>query len=91
MRSVTFISRNAGIGNDFLVLNLRVSRAIRIREGVKLEGLAEGFNVTNRANGVTRNTNFGSAAYPGNPVSTFSQITAVGDPRTFQLGLRLTF
>ena len=58
---------------------------------VKLEGLAEGFNMTNRANPLTRNTNFGSGAYPGNPVSTFNQITAVADPRTFQFGARLSF
>jgi hypothetical protein len=58
---------------------------------VKLEVLAEGFNVTNRANTVTRNTNFGSGVYPTNPLSTFNQITAVGDPRTFQFGTRLTF
>ncbi len=91
VRSVTFIPRNAGVGNDFFALNLRVSRAFRIANAVKIEGLAEGFNVTNRANGVTRNTNFGSGVYPTNPVSTFNQITAVGDPRTFQFGVRLTF
>ena len=58
---------------------------------VRLEGLVEAFNVTNRVNNLTRNTNFGSGAYPANPVPTFNQITAVGDPRTVQFGLRLTF
>ncbi len=91
VRTVTFIPRNAGLGNDFFALNLRVSRAFRITDGVKIEGLAEGFNVTNRANALTRNTNFGGGVYPTNPVSTFDQITAVSDPRTFQLGVRLTF
>jgi hypothetical protein len=91
VRSVTFIPRNAGIGNDFFTLNLRATRAFRIRNGVRLEALVEAFNATNRVNNLTRNTNFGSGAYPTNPVSTFSQITAVGDPRTFQFGLRLTF
>jgi carboxypeptidase family protein/TonB-dependent receptor-like protein len=91
VRSVTFIPRNTGIGNDFVTLNLRVSRAVRITDSVKLEGLAEGFNVTNRVNPLTRNTNFGSGVYPTNPVSTFNQITAVGDPRTFQLGARVSF
>ena len=91
VRSVTFIPRNAGIGNDFLTLNLRISRTFRMTDTIKLEGLAEGFNITNRANPLTRNTNFGAGAYPATPVSTFNQVTAVGDPRTFQFGLRLIF
>ena len=57
----------------------------------RLELFASAQNVTNRVNAVTRNTNFGPGAYPTNPVSTFNQITAVGDPRTIQFGVRLTF
>ena len=38
-----------------------------------------------------KNTNFGPGAYPSSPSSTFNQITAVGEPRSVQLGLRLTF
>ena len=89
VRSVEFIPRNAGIGNDFLALNARLSRALRISNGVKLEGLVEAFNLTNRTNNVTRNANFGSGSYPSNPVSTFNQTTAVGDPRTLQFGVRV--
>jgi len=88
---VTLISRNAGIGSDFFSLNLRLSRAFPIAGGVKAEGLVEAFNLTNRANPLTRNSNFGPGAYPMNPVATFNQITAVGDPRVVQFGLRLTF
>ena len=91
VRSVTFIPRNAGVGNDSFTLNLRISRAFRLTDTVKLEGLVEGFNVTNRVNPLTRNTNFGAGMYPASPVSTFNQITAVGDPRAFQFGARLTF
>jgi carboxypeptidase family protein/TonB-dependent receptor-like protein len=91
VRAVSLISRNAGIGSDFFTLNLRVSRFFRIAGDVKVEGLVEGFNLTNHVNVLTRNTNFGPGAYPTNPVSTFNQITAVGDPRSFQFGLRLTF
>ncbi len=91
VRSVTFIPRNAGIGNDFFALNVRLSRVFRVTDGLRIEGLAEGFNVTNRANPLTRNTSFGAAVYPNDPVSTFNQLTAVGDPRTFQFGIRLTF
>jgi len=56
-----------------------------------VEGLGEAFNLTNRVNVVAVNGNFGAAAYPGQPLSTFGQSTAVGDPRTIQLGLRLHF
>jgi hypothetical protein len=91
VRAVNFISRNAGIGSNFFSLNARVSRTFRITRGVRVEGLVEAFNLTNRVNNLTRPTNFGPGVYPTNPVSTFNQITAVGDPRTFQFGLRLTF
>jgi hypothetical protein len=91
VRSVTFIPRNAGVGNDSFTLNLRISRAFRMTDTVKLEGLVEGFNITNRVNPLTRNTNFGAGVYPANPLSTFNQVTAVGDPRAFQFGARLTF
>jgi hypothetical protein len=58
---------------------------------VQVEGVAEGFNLTNRQNNVAINGNFGSGAYPTNPSTTFGQITAVGDPRSFQLGVRMRF
>jgi hypothetical protein len=91
VRAVTFIARNAGVGSDFFSLNLRVSRAFRISGGVRVEGLIEAFNLTNRVNNLTRNNTFGAGVYPTNPVSTFNQITAVGDPRAFQFGMRLSF
>jgi hypothetical protein len=86
-----YISRNAGTGFDFLNLNVRVSRSFPIRERVRLEGIAEAFNLLNHTNGVTLNGTFGSGAYPTNPLPTFKQITAVADPRTLQLAVRLSF
>ena len=86
-----FIPRNAGVGSDFFNLNLRLSRKFEVSRRVEIEGLLEGFNVTNRTNAVARNTNFGAGAYPDAPSAAFGQITAVGDPRTLQLGMRLTF
>ncbi len=91
VRSVAFIPRNAGIGSDFFSVNLRVSRAFRIAEDVRVEGLVEAFNATNRVNSLTRNGTFGPGAYPANPLPTFDQITSVGDPRTLQFGARLIF
>ena len=86
-----FIERNAGTGSDFLSLNLRLSRTFRLGGRVQLEALAEGFNLTNHRNVLTRNGNFGAGAYPANPSPTFGQITAVGEPRSFQFGARVRF
>ena len=86
-----FIERNAGIGSDFFHVSLRVSRAFRLTGRARLEALAEGFNLTNHVNVLTRNTNFGSGAYPTDPLPTFNQITAVGEPRSFQFAARLRF
>jgi hypothetical protein len=86
-----FIERNAGVGRTFFSLGLRVSRSFRLSGRVRLEALAEGFNLTNHGNVLTRNANFGAGAYPTNPSPTFGQITAVGEPRVFQFGLRVRF
>ena len=86
-----FIERNAGIGSDYFSLSARLSRTFHLTRRVELEALAEGFNLTNRQNVVTRNANFGPGAYPTNPSPSFGQITAVGDPRSFQFGLRVRF
>ena len=86
-----FIPRNAGTGPDFFSLNLRVARTFRFGSHLRVEGLVEGFNLTNRMNVVTINGNFGAGAYPNNPSSNFGQILAVGEPRSFQFGVRAKF
>ena len=86
-----FIGRNAGSGFDFFNVSARISRTFPVGEHIKLEALCETFNALNHVNGVTLNGSFGAGAYPANPASTFKQITAVGEPRTAQLALRLTF
>ncbi|MBI3491359.1 MAG: hypothetical protein HY047_06200 [Acidobacteria bacterium] len=86
-----FIERNAGEDPDFFSLNARLSRTFPLGGRARAEALAEVFNLTNRQNNVTLNGNFGAGAYPASPSSTFGQITAVGDPRSLQLGLRFRF
>ena len=85
-----FIPRNAGDGPGFFSVGLRVSRPFTIGR-VRAEGLVEGFNVTNHTNVVTVNGNFGGGAYPADPAPNFRTATAVGDPRTVQLGVRVRF
>ena len=87
----SFVARNAGVGSDFLTLNVRASRLVRIDGRFQIEAIAEAFNLTNRINVVTRNAAFGPGAYPTNPSPTFRQVTAVAEPRAFQFGMRMRF
>ena len=91
VRQAAFIPRNAGTGSDFFTLSLRVSRAFRLGEATRLDALVEAFNLTDRVNPITRNNTFGAGSYPSNPVPSFNTITAVGDPRTVQFGVRFIF
>jgi hypothetical protein len=86
-----FIDRNAGEGPNFFSMSLRLSRAFAIGESMKVEGLVEVFNLTNHTNVVTINGNFGAGAYPTNPSAAYGQVTAVGDPRSAQFGVRFRF
>jgi Carboxypeptidase regulatory-like domain/TonB dependent receptor len=86
-----FIERNTGVGDDFFSLSMRLSKSFRVAGTLDVETVAEAFNLTNRRNDVARNTNFGPGPYPGSPLPDFGQVTAVGDPRAVQFGLRLRF
>ena len=91
VRRVEFIPRNTGTGGDFFTVSLRISRSFRLTGGSRIEGLIEAFNLTDRVNPITRNTTFGAGSYPLNPVASFNTVTAVGDPRTLQFGVRIIF
>jgi hypothetical protein len=86
-----YINRNAGVGFDYLSVGARLSRSFQVTEKVRLEAIAEGFNLTNHVNGVSLNGAFGTGMYPTNPAANFRQVTAVGDPRGFQLAMRVGF
>ncbi len=86
-----FIGRNVGTGADFFNLSGRLTRNLRVSDRVRLQLIAEGFNLTNHVNAVSLNGVFGTGSYPSNPSPTFRQITAVSDPRALQFALRLAF
>jgi outer membrane receptor protein involved in Fe transport len=86
-----YIPRNSGNGTAFFSFNARLGYTFRMAARWQLELLAEGFILTDHVNVVTRNTNFGVGSYPANPSPAFNQITAVGDPRSFQFGARIRF
>ncbi len=86
-----FIGRNAGVGDEFFSFNLRLSRVFRLPGAASIEASAEAFNLTNAVNETARNGNFGGGAYPTAPSATFNQVTAVSDPRSWQVALRVRF
>jgi hypothetical protein len=68
--------------------DLRISRALAFSATNRLELMLEGFNLFNRANVVNVNNTIGTGATPS---PTFQQVTAVGDMRQLQLGVRWSF
>ena len=88
------IGRNAGIGFDSFTLNPRLSRTFALTDRFKLEGIAEAFNSLNHRNDMVPGGTFGTGAYPASPVTSptrFGAATAVGDPRSVELALRISF
>jgi hypothetical protein len=86
-----FVARNSGAGPDFFSVNARVSRSFKAAGRLRVDAMAEVFNLTNHTNVVALNGNFGPGAYPLDPSTAFGQATAVGDPRSAQMAIRLTF
>lgn len=94
-------------GDSFLAHDLRVTRTVSITEKVKLNLIAEGFNVLNIANLGGYSGSLTSAAYIrptataagrpnpnnvfGQPTSRVSPIFGTGGPRAFQFAARLSF
>jgi hypothetical protein len=87
----TSIPRNAGEGIDFLNLKVRLSRTFQLRPAPSSKHWRRVSNLTNHVNVLTPNGNFGAGTYPSSPSPTFGQITAVDEPRSFQLGARVRF
>jgi hypothetical protein len=88
------LGRNSGITHGYASLDLRVTRAVRFGERVRLDLIAEGFNLFNRfneasASGFFLDVNaFNQRASNGRY---YSRSTASFDPRQFQFGLKLNF
>lgn len=78
-----YIPRNSGHNSDFFTVNARLTRTFALTERLKMDALAEAFNLLNHRNNLTKNATSTSAA--------FGQVTSVNDPRSLQLALRLKF
>jgi hypothetical protein len=88
------LGRNRGITHPFATFDMRVSRSIRFSERIRLELIAEGFNLFNRFNEGSASPNyrdinaFGQRDKGGR---FFSSPTAAYDQRQFQFGAKLNF
>ncbi|MBA3767414.1 MAG: hypothetical protein H0W99_10570, partial [Acidobacteria bacterium] len=88
------LGRNRGITHGYASLDLRVTRAIRLGERVRVDVIAEGFNLFNRFNEAAASPDFrdvnafrqrdGAGRFYSRPTASF-------DPRQFQFGLKINF
>ncbi len=88
------LGRNFGLTHSYVSLDLRIAKLVPIGERVRLELIAEGFNLFNRFNEAAAspfiddvrafNLRAGNGRY-------YSRPTAAFDPRQFQFGLKLNF
>jgi len=88
------LGRNLGLTHSYQSLDLRVARNIFLGERLRLEVIAEGFNLFNRFNEAAVSPNFQDVNLTGERTSNGryrSRSTAAFDPRQFQFGLRLSF
>ena len=87
------LGRNRGITHGYASFDLRVTREVRLTEKVRLQLIAEGFNLFNRFNEAAASPFFSdvNAFAQRDGDRYFSRPTAAFDPRQFQFGLRLNF
>jgi hypothetical protein len=88
------LARNFGLTHSYMSLDLRLSKLVPIGERLRLELIAEGFNLFNRFNEASAspfiddvrafNQRAGNGRY-------YSRPTAAFDSRQFQFGLKLNF
>jgi hypothetical protein len=88
------LGRNMGITHKFASLDLRVMRSVRFGERVRLDLIAEGFNMFNRFNEASASPLFSDVNAFGQRASNgryYGRPTASFDPRQFQFGLKMNF
>ncbi|CAN5662163.1 hypothetical protein BH24ACI1_BH24ACI1_12670 [soil metagenome] len=88
------LGRNLGMTHSFASFDLRIARAIRFGERVRLDLIAEGFNLFNRFNEASASPFFTDVNAFGERTKSgryFSRPTASYDPRQFQFGAKLYF
>jgi hypothetical protein len=88
------LGRNAGRTHSFASLDLRLTRVVRFGERLRLELIAEGFNLFNRFNEASASpfyTDVNATGQRSGNGRFYSRSTASYDPRQFQFGARFSF
>jgi hypothetical protein len=91
------VRSDARFNDSFNSLDLRLSKSFRVGERVKIEPIAEVFNLFNATNVLVRDSSDpASAGYLrsssfGQPVTTAGGVFGSGGPRAFQFAARVTF
>jgi len=83
-----------GITHTYFSVDARVTRRVRIGERVRLDIIAEGFNLFNRFNEASATPLFSDVNAFGERAGNgryYSRPTASFDPRQFQFGVKLNF
>jgi hypothetical protein len=85
------LRRNAGITTGYASFDMRITRVIPITERLKLNVIAEGFNLFNKFNEAAASPHYTDVdAFGKRSGSAYlSRPTAAYDPRQFQFGLKL--
>ena len=79
-------------GGDYFTLNLRLSRDVPYRQRDQARRTCRSVQRhQSREQRDAKHDTSEAGAYPTIPLPAFNQITAVGDPRTLQFGVRFTF
>lgn len=92
--SIGNLGRNRGITGAYASVDLRVTRAFYFSERVRVDLIAEGFNLFNRFNEAAASPFIDDVNATGRRDSGgryFSRTTATFDQRQFQLGLKVNF
>ncbi|HTP30551.1 MAG TPA: carboxypeptidase-like regulatory domain-containing protein [Candidatus Acidoferrales bacterium] len=92
------VGRNALRGPGFFGFDLQLSRTFQVRERLRLQVIANAFNILNHTNfvgafapaGLAAGSSYGTVS-TGLNSSTFGQVTGAYDPRIFQFAMKLSF
>jgi hypothetical protein len=88
------LGRNMGLTNGYAAFDLRLTRTVRFGEKIRLDLIAEGFNLFNRFNEASASpfmNDVNATNRRSNNERYYSRSTAAFDSRNFQFGAKLSF
>jgi hypothetical protein len=82
------LGRNTFMGPDYFGIDVRMAKRVQLGDRISIQFMGEAFNLQNRVNYNTVNTNWGTAL---TPAASFGQFNSANDPRQIQLGIRILY